>query len=242
MAASIFEHDTIANRILLALPVVGFKPLSRHLEHVDLKRGQVLHRADEPVRRLYFVNRGMVCLVKTMLDGRTIEVGATGLEGVTTPEVLFGSNAAILDGIVQVPGAAFAIERTLLRRLLAKNRIFRELLQDYLQLTIERLAQTAACNRLHSLEERCCRWLLIAHDCARADTFPLTHEFLAMMLGAQRPGVSITMKVLQKSGFVRYVRGNITIVDRAGLEASACECFGTVRNQLGRVFANNRER
>lgn len=240
--AAFHEHDTIANRILLALPPASFKQLSRHLEHVDLRRGQVLHRSDEPVRRLYFVNRGMVCLVKTMQDGRTIEVGATGLDGVTTPEVLFGSNAAILDGVVQVPGSAFVIDRAFLRRTLSKNRIFRELLQGYLHLTIERLAQSAACNRLHSLEERCCRWLLIAHDCARADSFPLTHEFLAMMLGAQRPGVSITMKVLQNAGFVQYVRGKITIADRAGLEGMACECFGSVRHQLDKMFSSAGER
>ena len=175
-------------------------------------------------------------MVKAMEDGRMIEVSATSIEGMTTPEVLFGANAAILDGIVQIPGSAFVIERSDLADAVANDRPLSNLLQDYLHLSIQRLAQAAACNRLHSLEQRCCRWLIIAHDSAQADTFPLTHEFLAMMLGVQRPGVSIIMKILQKAGFVRYARGNVTVVDRSGLEESACECYSTLQRRLREVF------
>lgn len=203
---------------------------------VELKRGMVLHHADEPVKRIYFINRGMVSIVKAMEDGRMVEVSATGIEGMTTPEVLFGANAALLDGIVQIPGSAFVIERSELVFAIANDRLLGNLLQDYLHLSMQRLAQTAACNRLHSLVQRCSRWLLIAHDSARADTFPLTHEFLAIMLGVQRPGVSIAMQLLQKSGFVRYVRSDVSIADRRGLEGTACECYASLQQQLHDLF------
>jgi CRP-like cAMP-binding protein len=121
-----------------------------------------------------------------------------------------------------------------------KDPAVNKLLQGYMHVAEQQLAQTAACNRLHTLEQRCCRWLLTAHDSVRSDTFPLTHEFLAMMLGVQRPGVSITAAILQKAGFIHYTRGRVTITDRAGLEASACECYDVIRDQFDRLFSHRK--
>jgi len=112
----------------------------------------------------------------------------------------------------------------------------RALMRRYMQFAIGELAQTAACNRLHSMEERCCRWLMIAHDSARSDTFSLTHEFLAMMLGVQRAGVSITASILQRAGYIRYTRGRVTITNRSGLEGAACECYAATRAQLDQLL------
>ncbi len=175
-----------------------------------------------------------------MQDGRTVEIGAVGIEGVTGSNALFGINYAMLESIVQVPGTALRISRDILRGEMAKNETLRDILQRYAHFAVSEIAQTAACNRLHSLEERCCRWLLIAHDSARSDTFPLTQEFLALMLGTQRSGLSVIASILQNAGFIRYARGRLTIMDRAGLEATTCECYRTIQAQLDQVFAPSR--
>jgi CRP-like cAMP-binding protein len=226
----------IANRILLALPPVAFKNIRPELEIVELVRGETLYHVDAPINHLYFVDRGLISLVKTMQDGRTVEIGAVGLEGVTGSEALFGIKSAMLESIVQIPGTAFRVGSTFMRKEMARSEALRILIQKYAHFAVGHLAQTAACNRLHCLEERCCRWLLIAHDSARSDTFPLTHEFLAMMLGVQRTGVSLTANILQRAGLIRYSHGIITVTDRPALEATACECYAAIHAQLKRLF------
>lgn len=137
--------------------------------------------------------------------------------------------------MVQNPGTTFRIRRDNLQDMMAKDIALGQALAKYVHF-VAAFAQTAACNRLHHLEERCCRWLLIAHDNARADAFPLTHEFLAMMLGVQRAGVSITANVLQKAGLIQYKHGQVTITDRSGLEDAACECYRTMRMEFDKLF------
>jgi DNA-directed RNA polymerase subunit N (RpoN/RPB10) len=117
-----------------------------------------------------------------------------------------------------------------------KDKAFQQIIQDHARFALGQIAQTAACNRLHHLEERCCRWLLIAHDNALSDTFPLTHEFLAMMLGSRRAGVSTALSILKKAGLIDHRRGNITVQNRAGLEHAACECCGAMTNELEKLF------
>ncbi len=229
-------HEEIANRILLALPPSALKLVLPHLKHVEFKRGDIVYRPGDLVKDVYFINRGLLSLVKTMRDGRTVEVSTRGIEGVSAPAALFGVDTTILECVVQIPASAFAIHANALRRAMAKSHTLNALFQGYAHLAVDQLAQTAACNRLHSLEERCCRWLLIAHDSARSDTFPLTHEFLAMMLGVRRAGVSITTGILQKAGFIRYARGRVTITDRAGLKANACECYEIIRRQIDHLL------
>jgi CRP-like cAMP-binding protein len=234
------DDDAIANRLLRALSPLTMNRLRPHLETADLPHGHVLSKAGSPVEYAYFVNRGMVSMVKTMLDGRTAEVGAIGIDGIAGISALFGFKNAVLDAIVQVPGSALRISSRTLHREMTHSPSLQRVLQHYVQWTVSQLAQTAACNRLHSLEERCCRWLLAAHDSARADTFVLTHEFLALMLGVQRAGLTITAGLLRKAGFIDYMRGQVTIVKRAGLEASACECYVTTQAQLNELFGAGR--
>lgn len=229
-----------ANRILLALPQPVFDHIRPELELVDLVRGQIVYHVDAPINHVYFVDRGLISLVKTMRDGRMVEVGAIGIEGVTGSNALFGMEAAILESIVQVPGTAFRIGSAIMREHMARHEALRGIIRDYARFAVAQLAQTAACNRLHSLEERCCRWLLIAHDSARSDSFRLTHEFLAMMLGVQRSGLSLTASILQKAGFIRYSHGVVTVTDRPGLEATACECYASIQVHLDRLFATRK--
>ncbi len=229
------EHDII-NRFLLALPARTMKRIQPDLKFLETTRGQKIDHVDGPIRYLYFVNRGMVSLIKTMNDGRTVEVGVVGIEGITDPNALFSIDTAIVESIVQIPGSAFRVRRDLLKQVMATDDFFHEIVQKFARFAFGQLYQTAACNRLHSLEERCCRWLLICNDNALSDTFPLTHEFLAMMLGVQRAGVSITASFLQKAGLIKYARGQVTIMNRTGLEDAACECYGSTRSALEDLF------
>jgi CRP-like cAMP-binding protein len=236
------KGEEIANRILLALPAAVLKQVLPHLKQLVLVREQVVCRLEGEIDHVLFPNRGLISLVKTMRDGRTVELGVRGIEGMTSPEALFGISTSLFDGLVQVPGSAFAINLTTLRKLTEQYRALKALLQRYIHVVVDQLAQTAACNRLHFLEQRCCRWLLIAHDSARADMFPLTQEFLSEMLGVRRSGVSIVAKKLQNSGLISYTRGRLTITDRAGLEALSCECYDSIREELDRLFATRKPR
>jgi CRP-like cAMP-binding protein len=235
-SSRLVEPLGFTNRILLTLPHASLERIKPFLEPLIMERGQMIDRIDGPIRHMYFVNRGLVSVVKTMRDGRTVEIGAVGIEGVTDPNALFGIDQALLETMVQIPGSAFRIEREVLKREMVKDNAVREIMQKYARFAFSQLAQTAACNRLHSLEERCCRWLLLAHDSALADNFSLTHEFLAMMLGVRRSGVSIVAHLLKKAGLIEYKRGRVTILDRAGLMDAACECYGSTQMQLQQLF------
>ena len=167
-----------------------------------------------------------------MEDGRTVEIGAIGIEGTTNLLALVGTGRALLDTVVQIPGTALRMGRDALISEMENDGDFRELMQNYVRFGLGELARHIACNRLHHIEQRCCRWLLIAHDHAMSDEFPLTHEFLAMMLGYQRAGVSIAMHSLVKAGLIEHKRGTVTIVNRAGLELAACECYREMNHHL----------
>jgi CRP-like cAMP-binding protein len=235
---NLLRRENVANRVLLALPQASLERIAPYLEPVDLIPGQPLYYPEKPIKHLYFLNRGLVALVATMRDGRSVATGAIGIEGVTGPDPLFGITNALLECTVQIPGNALRITPDVLRREMAESEALRQLLQRFVQTIVTQLAQTAACNRLHSLLERCCRWLLIAHDSARSDSFLLTHEFLAMILGVQRAGISIGAHNLQQAGLIHYRRGRITITNRQGLEATACECYERMREQYDQLFAS----
>jgi CRP-like cAMP-binding protein len=236
------KRDGVTSRLLLSLPKASFDRIWPALELHDAAKGDVVTRVDRPIEYIYFVNRGLISLVKTMQDGRTVEISAVGTEGVTDPHAVFGSDKAALDSIIQIPGTVFRVRREAVRCLAAEDAGLRAVLENYGRFFMSQLAQTAACNRLHSLEERCCRWLLMAHDSALSDAFPLTHEFLAMMLGVQRAGVSIAARALQQAGLIDYRRGMVTITDRAGLEDTACECYGVMQAELDKLFGASGKR
>jgi CRP-like cAMP-binding protein len=229
------EDDNLANRILLSLPRATLQRISSHLERVTLQQGQVIYRPEARIQ-IYFINRGLVSLVRSMRDGRSVEIGAIGIEGVTGLGSLFGIPEATLEAVVQLPGTALCGDPEIVRSEAARGRSLENIFERYYHVLVSQIAQTAACNRLHTLQERCCRWLLIAHDSARSEAFPLTHEFLATMLGAQRAGVSIAAKALSRAGLIDYVRGRMSIKNRRGLEAAACECYATIRQLIHRLF------
>lgn len=227
----------IGNLLLRSLRKQSLNRLLPHLKQVDLKRGTVLYELDAPVEHVYFVNTGIVSLIKTMRDGRTVEIGAIGIDGLTGVNALFDVHTAMFETLMQVPGNAYKIPVDVLRTAMSKDKRLHNLIENYVHVILGQIAQTAACNRLHSLEERCCRWLLICHDSAGSDEFQLTHEFLAMMLGARRVSVTMVANSLQQAGLIRYRKGRMRITSRPGLESHACECYSTVHSLSQRLLA-----
>jgi CRP-like cAMP-binding protein len=225
-----------ANRLLAMLPADSRDRLAPHLEPIELERGQVVHAVGAAIEHVYFIEQGLVSLVKTMSDGLVVEVGTIGVEGMVGLSSLVGIGRVLVDVVVQAPGAALRVRPGVLVEEMALSPRFRHLILCYGEALLVQFIQTAACNSLHSIEQRCCRWLLVAHDSARTGSIPLTHEFLAMLLGVQRAGVSVAASALQKAGVIEYRYGRVTIVDRHGLEARACECYGAIRAALDRLL------
>jgi CRP-like cAMP-binding protein len=241
--AQLIEHPSmtegINNLFLRALPAYVLAQLKPSLQYIPLSNGQPIEHVNGPVMHVYFVDRGFISLVKTMRDGRSVEVGGVGIEGVTTPTAILSSRGfALLDSMVQVPGSALRMERATLRLAMQNEPVLLRMVEDYARFQLQQVAQIAACNRLHSIEERCCRWLLTAHDNAVADRFSLTHEFMAMMLGTQRSSVSLVAKALQRAGLIDYARGVISITQRLGLEEEACECYAATQTEIKALYRN----
>ena len=225
------------NRLLSSLPLDDYTRIVPHLKVVPLLARQLLHKQGEPIREVYFPGGGACSLVKAMYDGHSAEVATVGDEGAIGAGVFVGETASACDAVVQAAGVvahvmpidAFTAEMSL--RGAFFNRIIR-----YNQALLMQIMQTAACNGLHSAEERCCRWLLMTHDRMRGDEIPLTHEFIATMLGIRRPTVTLVMTSLQRAGLISGRRGHVAIVNREGLEAASCECYAAVNTSFSRLL------
>jgi CRP-like cAMP-binding protein len=224
------------NRVLTALPVATRRAVWPLLSRRRFEQRDVLYEMGERVSYLYFVESGLVAFAKPMRDGRTAEIGLTGREGIVTPTAAFGADVTVMDSIAATPCTTLRMRYDDYRERLARDPDFAAAIQSYVALAMSQLTQTAACNTLHTIEERCCRWFLIAHDNAPSGRFSLTHEFIATMLGVRRASVQAAAATLQGAGLVRYSRGNVSVTDRAGLEGAACECYRTIRRQIDEHF------
>lgn len=213
------------NRLLRALPPEGLERFYSGFEPVTLTLRQVLQDAAKPVEYVYFVEEGVSSVLTIMSDGSTIEVGMIGIEGMIGVSAMFGSEASAQHVIVQIPGRALRMSAALCKKTFDEIEAVRAVMLRFAGALLNLSAQTAACNRLHSIEQRCARWLLMAYDRAKSETMPMTHEFLSSMLGVRRAGVTTTAGELQRSGLISYRQREITIRDPEGLEALACECY-----------------
>jgi CRP-like cAMP-binding protein len=224
------------NRILAALPADDFVRFFSTLEAVNFTLRQVIQEGSQPTEYVYFVESGVASILTIMSDGATIEVGMTGREGMIGVASLLDPEASASHAIVQIPGTALRMPvapcRSAFEESIAVRRMMLRFASNHLALS----AQTAACNRLHSIEQRCARWLLMAYDRVKTETMPMTHEFLASMLGVRRAGVTTTAGELQRSGLITYRQGVLTIRDTEGLQALACECYRTDHERLNRLF------
>jgi CRP-like cAMP-binding protein len=193
----------------------------------------VLHEAGGRLEFAYFLNRGLISLVVVMKDGRTAEAGIVGNEGFTGTQSIVGLRKGPLRGVVQITGDGFRIKVGALQDVLELTPHFRMMLNRYAAIRGMQIAQTAACNRLHEIRQRLARWLLMTQDRVDTGTLPITHDFLATMLGTDRPSVSLAAGVLQKERLIEYTRGAVKIVNRKKLEDSACECYRVIRQYDG---------
>ncbi|MEP0776537.1 Crp/Fnr family transcriptional regulator [Microcoleus sp. ZQ-A2] len=192
---------------------------------------------NEPIEYVYFPNSGIISLVNLTEDGGTVEAATVGNEGMVGLPLLLGTDRMIGQAITQIVGDALRMKADVFKQEVTPATLLYSLLLRYTQALMNLISQSVACNCLHSVEERCCRWLLLCQDRVESGEFPLTQEFLAQMLGVRRASVSVVAATLQKAGLIRYRRGKITILDRLGLEAASCECYQIVKQELDRLLS-----
>jgi CRP-like cAMP-binding protein len=232
------EPTAVKNELLAALPRGAYLRLLPHLESVSLALGDSLYKSGESIEHVYFPEDALISLVTHMRDGATVEVGLIGRDGMVGIPVLLGDDIAFEAAVVQIAGTALRMPSTTFKEVIKGSRsalLTRLLL--YTRVLMKQVAQTAACNGRHTAEKRLARWLLMCHDRAEADELALTQDFISDMLGLRRAGISSAAIGLQQEGFIRYSRGHITILKRAGLEAFACECYAAVRGGDGAASA-----
>jgi CRP-like cAMP-binding protein len=236
MDATAHSTQRSENHILSALPEEEYGRLQRHLNHVELRRGEVIYEPNEPIRHVYFPFHATVSLVAVMEDGSEVEVGVCGGEGMVGLPLALGTDIAPIKALVQIPDGGVRMHASaFLEALPHCPQLYRRLLR-YSQAFFIQAAQTAACNRLHTLDQRLARWLLLCQDRTQADTLPLTHEFMATMLGSRRAGVTEAACALKNEGVIDYRRGSVHILDRAGLEQSSCECYAVTKREFDRLL------
>ncbi len=228
----------VVNRLLGTLSDAEYQRLVPHLEHVSLPLKQVLHKAGESIEYVYFPQGTMVSLISTLEEGSMVEVGLVGNEGVVGIPAALGDNITTTTAMVQLAGSSLRMEASLLKTEFGRGGSLQSLLLRYTQALYSLTSQNAACNRLHQLEERLARWLLLVCDRVESNELPLTHEFISKMLGVRRAGVTEAANRLQLAGLIRYNRGRITILNRQKLEAASCSCYGIVNREYARLLDN----
>jgi CRP-like cAMP-binding protein len=224
------------NRLLSCLPPADYLRLRPHLKTRPVTLKEVFHPFNEPVREVFFPNGGVASVTAMMRNGDMVEIATVGDEGLLGLAALFGDDLLGGQTMMQVPDTDIAVLPVdIFRREVERRGPFHDCVQRYSQGFTIQMMQSTACMALHPVLERCCRWLLMTHDRMRRDDFYLSHEFLAMMIGATRPTVTVVAGTLQKAGLIKYMHGHMTILDRASLEAASCECYSTVKGHFQRL-------
>lgn len=219
----------VSNTILLRLAQSEFERLEPHLEFVPLRLADTLQREFDPIRAVYFMNRGIASILVETVDGRSVEVGIVGREEMVGLQLAAGFDDLTYNVIVQVPGDGFRVSAQTMKTLLPSLPQLRKLLTRQLGIRSMQFAQNAACNRLHNVKQRLARWLLVTRDRLDSDTIVTTHDYLAKMVGTDRPTVSITLADLQRDGSIVGSRGSITLANLDKLQRQACECYRVIR-------------
>jgi CRP-like cAMP-binding protein len=225
-----------ANRLLAALPPGELARITPHLSNIPLVLGDSLFTPDESIRHVCFPDDGVCAMMAVMRSGTTIEVGTVGNEGMTGLARYFGETTEPKAANVQVPGHGRVLAAEVFEDEMGRRGVFHRLIGYYAYSRMVQLAQSVACNRLHTLEQRACRWLLMTHDRMQGDTFKLTHEAFALILGARRSSVTSIATGLQRAGTIAYRHGTIAIKERSNLESAACECYPMIRDYFDRPF------
>jgi CRP-like cAMP-binding protein len=219
----------VSNKVLLATPDNEYQLMRPDLTYVDLPDHLSLHEPTQSIDFVYFPNRGMVSQVVVTKDGRTVEVGVVGSEGYVGAGLAVGLSRSSVREIVQIAGDGFRMMGSALERILRSAPQLQMILSRHSGLQGMQVAQTAACNRLHDIQQRLARWLLMTQDRVNLGVLPITHDFIATMMGTDRSTVSLAAAVLQKKGIIQYVRGAVKVVNRRKLQNSACECYAVIQ-------------
>ncbi|HWZ62727.1 MAG TPA: Crp/Fnr family transcriptional regulator [Steroidobacteraceae bacterium] len=226
------------NRILAALLATEYKRLLPELEHVTLTRGQVVYRADQDIEDVYFPEEAVVAMVDSMNDGRTVEVGLIGREGIVGINVVLGGVVTPDKAVVQLPGSAMRMKSRHLRKEMRFGSPLQRLLLAYARTFLAVISQSVACCQYHSIEQRLARWLLTMNDYAGAREFLMDHKSIARMLGVRREGISEAAGKLQTAGLVTYSRGRISVLDARAMEKKTCECYRFIRQQYRQLYGD----
>jgi CRP-like cAMP-binding protein len=226
------------NRLLAALPDAEYQRLMPHLERVPLSLKQVLHKAGESIEYVYFPHRAIVSLISTPEEGSHVEVGLVGNEGIVGIPAVLGDDIPTTSAMVQREDSGMRMEASLLKTEFQQGGVLQSLLLRYTQALYALTSQNAACNRLHQLDERLARWLLLVCDRVGSNELLLTQQFISKMLGVRRAGVTEAANRLQLAGLIRYNRGRITILNRQKLEAASCSCYGIIKREYARLLDN----
>lgn len=224
------------NHLLAALPAEEYARISPHLELVPMPLGHVLYESGSELRNVYFPTTSIVSLLYVMLDGASAEIAVVGNDGLIGVALFMGGETMPNRAVVQSAGHAYRLRGQLLKNEFHRSNCLQNLLLRYTQALLTMMAQTAVCNRHHSLDQQLCRWLLMSLDRLTTDKLIMTQELIANMLGVRREGVTEAAGKLQKAGLIKYSRGHITVLDRAGLEARVCECYTVVKCEFGRLL------
>lgn len=236
--------NALMNHLLAALPADEFARLEPHLERVSLSLGEVIYESGELLEYVYFPTTAIISLLYIMENGSTAEIGMAGNDGMVGIALFMGGRTTPNRAVVQSAGNAFKLRSKALKFEFHLSGEFQNILLRYTQFLMTQISQTAVCNRLHSVEQQLCRWLLINHDLLQTNKLIMTHDLIANMLGVRREGVSIAAGHLQKSKLIKYARGTITMLDRYGLETATCECYQVVKEEydrlLGKYISKNR--
>ncbi|SHI99286.1 cAMP-binding domain of CRP or a regulatory subunit of cAMP-dependent protein kinases [Roseomonas rosea] len=230
------HRSSIRNRLLKALPPESLDRILPKLVPVELPLRKQLYQPDRPIEAAYFPEEGIISMVSVLDEGMQAEVGMAGREGMLGTPLLAGVETSFVESMVQLGGSGLRMEAHAFRDEVEANRPFRTLLLHYSEAHQAQMIQTAACNGNHGLEQRFARWLLMVHDRVDGDEMSLTQEFIAVMLSVHRPSVTVAAGILQRAGLIRYAAGRVTMLDRPGLEAVCCECYGAVRRRFETVM------
>jgi CRP-like cAMP-binding protein len=223
----------VSNVILLSVPDDEYHLLRPCLEPVDLPQYKIVHEPGEKIDFAYFLNAGMMSLVALNHDGRSVEVGIVGKEGMVGMSLMMGLRRGIFRSIMQMAGSGLRIPAKSFQEVLRRSPVLRAELCRFALMHGMQVAQLAACNRLHEVDQRLVRWLLMCQDRVDAPSLPLTHDFLAQMLGTGRPSVSLAAAVLENAGLIENLRGTVKVLNRKSLEEASCECYGVIQHFNG---------
>jgi CRP-like cAMP-binding protein len=227
----------VRNKILSLLPPSELEAVLSRSETVTIESKDTVWSREAPLTHVFFPEDCVISLVTEMEDGDTVEAMTVGSDGFAGMAVFHGAPSSRLKAIGQISGTAHRMRAEDFNELTEECETFDELLHRYSQFVFETVAQSAACNRLHVIEQRCARWLLMSQDRVGRNRFDLTQEFLAEMLGVRRPGVTVAMGILEKAGLIAHTRGTISVVDRSGLEAASCECYRAIRDRQAKLIS-----